>query len=316
MADPDFNLLVALDALLKEASVAGAARRLGLSESAMSRTLSRLRDTTGDSLLVRAGRTMVLTPYAESLREQAHQAVLDARTVLSAHRAEFNPATLERTFTIRANEGFIEVMGPRLILAMQEQAPKVRVRFTLKQRKESRPLREGDVDLEVGVIGDMGPEIRVQALYRDHFVAIMRAGHPLLVNEPTVIELPKSAETLPAISPESYCQYPQVEVSRYARFHSVIDTALAEVNRQRTVVSIVPSYPAAVAMILNSDMIAAVPWSYIANHPLAQSENRGITVKALPVSTPEITISQLWHPRLEHDPAHRWLRGIIKNIQE
>lgn len=156
MTDPDFNLLIALDALLTAGSVAGAARRLGLSPSAMSRTLSRLRAATGDPLLVRAGRHMVLTPYAETLRERARHATFEARAVLRPAQGALDPAALDRTFTLRANDGFVEAFGPALIAAAAEQAPRVRLRFAPKPEKSDRPLREGLVDLEIGVLGDMG----------------------------------------------------------------------------------------------------------------------------------------------------------------
>ncbi|WP_241165448.1 LysR family transcriptional regulator, partial [Serratia marcescens] len=179
MTDPDFNLLIALDALLTAGSVVGAARRLGLSASAMSRTLSRLRAATGDPLLVRAGRHMVLTPYAETLRERARHAAFEARAVLRPAQGALDPAVLDRTFTLRANDGFVEAFGPALIAAAAEQAPRVRLRFAPKPEKSDRPLREGLVDLEIGVLGDMGPEIRLQALFRDRFVGVMRTSHPL-----------------------------------------------------------------------------------------------------------------------------------------
>ena len=107
MTEPDLNLLMALDVLLADGSVAGAARRLGLSASAMSRTLTRLREVTGDPLLVRAGRQMVLTPHAEALRLRTTNAVHEARALLRPSMTEPDFATLQRTFTIRANDGFV-----------------------------------------------------------------------------------------------------------------------------------------------------------------------------------------------------------------
>src|ERR1019366_6664021 len=107
----DMNLLAALDALLAEASVTGAARRLGLSASAMSRTLARLRAATGDPLLVRAGRGLVPTPRAGELRDRVHQLAGDVRTVLSPDASHLDVASLERTFTIRAGEGFVELFS-------------------------------------------------------------------------------------------------------------------------------------------------------------------------------------------------------------
>lgn len=132
MSDPDFNLLVALDVLLSEASVAGAARRLNLSTSAMSRTLSRLRDVTGDPILVRAGRNMVLTPWAEATRDRARRAVHDARAVLQPSTETFSAQNLARLFTIRANDGFVVAFGPALIAAVADAAPDVCIRFAPK----------------------------------------------------------------------------------------------------------------------------------------------------------------------------------------
>ncbi|HBU93006.1 MAG TPA: LysR family transcriptional regulator, partial [Leclercia adecarboxylata] len=179
MSDPDFNLLVALDILLAEASVAGAARRLNLSTSAMSRTLSRLREVTGDPILVRAGRNMVLTPWAEASRDRARNAVHEARAVLQPSMETLKVENLARFFTLRANDGFVVAFGPALIAAVAEAAPDVCIRFAPKPEKTSRYLREGLVDLEIGVQSNMGPEIRVQRLFQDRFVGAVRKTHPL-----------------------------------------------------------------------------------------------------------------------------------------
>src|SRR6478609_1775713 len=114
MAHPDLNLLVTLDVLLAEGSVARAARRLRLSPSAMSRALARLRDTTGDPLLVRAGRGLVPTPRALALREQVGGLVRDAQAVLRPAEG-LDPAALSRTFTLRITDGFVENFGARLL---------------------------------------------------------------------------------------------------------------------------------------------------------------------------------------------------------
>src|SRR5213075_8128 len=128
MATPDFNLLATLDAVLAEGGVARAAQRLRLSPSAMSRALARLRMTTGDPLLVRAGRGLVPTPRALELRERVSQLVWDAEAVLRpAEKLEL--AQLHRTFTVRSSEGFAETFGPRLIARVTGEAPGVRLRF-------------------------------------------------------------------------------------------------------------------------------------------------------------------------------------------
>src|SRR5512140_3196589 len=136
MARPDLNLLVTLDVLLAEGSVARAAERLRLSPSAMSRALARLRATTGDPLLVRAGRGLVPTPRALELRERAGQLVRDAEAVLR-HTEMLDLKQLVRTFTLRTREGFVENFGPELIARAASEAPGVRLSFVQKPNKES-----------------------------------------------------------------------------------------------------------------------------------------------------------------------------------
>src|SRR5215218_9451897 len=160
MARPDLNLLVTLDVLLAEGSVARAARRLRLSPSAMSRALARLRAVTGDPLLVRAGRGLVPSPRALELRERVGQLVHDAEAVLRPADA-LQLGRLCRTFTLRTSEGFVENFGARLLARVSAEAPGVRLRFLPKLDKDSAPLRDGTVDLETGVVGKTtGPEVR------------------------------------------------------------------------------------------------------------------------------------------------------------
>jgi DNA-binding transcriptional LysR family regulator len=176
---PDLNLLVTLDVLLSEGSVARAARRLRLSPSAMSRSLARLRATTGDPLLVRAGRGLVPTPRALELRERVGQLVEDGRSVLRP-AARLDLERLDRVFTLRTSEGFTENFGPELVSRVAAEAPGVRLRLIRKPDKDSTALREGAVDLETGVVeANTGPELRARLLFVDRYVGVVRAQHPL-----------------------------------------------------------------------------------------------------------------------------------------
>ncbi|MBB1200846.1 LysR family transcriptional regulator [Enterobacteriaceae bacterium 89] len=296
MSDPDFNLLIALDVLLSEASVAAAARRLNLSTSAMSRTLSRLREVTGDPLLVRAGRKMVLTPWAEASRDRARHAVQEARAVLQPSTETLNPATLERLFTLRANDGFVVAFGPALIAAVADVAPNVCLRFAPKPEKNSRYLREGLVDLEIGVQSNMGPEIRLQRLFQDRFVGVVRKDHPLA----------KSA----SVSAEEYVAWGHIAASPEGAVRGFVDDALAELGLARKVVSVVPGFPTALTVALSSDLIALVPALYLINQQISDK----LAVFELPFKTRTITVSQMWHPRMENDPGHRWLRQKILEV--
>lgn len=296
MSDPDFNLLVALDILLAEASVAGAARRLNLSTSAMSRTLSRLREVTGDPILVRAGRNMVLTPWAEASRDRARNAVHEARAVLQPSLETLKVENLARLFTIRANDGFVVAFGPALIAAVAEAAPDVCIRFAPKPEKTSRYLREGLVDLEIGVQSNMGPEIRLQRLFQDRFVGAVRKAHPLA--------------SLPEIGINEYVAWGHVVAAPDGSLHGFVDDALAESGMKRKVVSVVPGFPTALSVALASDLIAMVPALYLINQQMTEQ----LHVFELPFKTRTITVSQMWHPRMGRDPGHRWLREKIKAV--
>ncbi|RWE65027.1 LysR family transcriptional regulator [Mesorhizobium sp.] len=293
MSHPDLNLLVTLDVLLTEGSVARAARRLRLSPSAMSRALARLRETTGDPLLVRAGRGLVPTPRALELRERVGQLVQDAEAVLRPVET-LELKRLVRTFTLRNQDGFVENFGPDLIARVGQQAPGVRLRFVLKPDKDNTPLCDGSVDLETGVVGKAtGPEVRAQALFRDRFVGVVRMGHPLCKL---------------TITPARYAAGRHILSSRRGLDRGPIDDAFEPLGLKRDIVTVVGGFSEALALARASDLIASVPERYTGNL------RDGMYCFPLPVPLPEITVSLLWHPRLDADQAHRWLRGCVRDV--
>jgi DNA-binding transcriptional LysR family regulator len=292
MARPDLNLLFALDVLLAEGSVARAARRLRLSPSAMSRALARLREATGDPLLVRAGRGLVPSPRALELRERVGQIVRDAEAALRPAMG-LDLGQLDRTFTLRTSEGFVENFGARLLARVSKEAPGVRLRFLPKLDKDSAPLRDGTVDLETGVVDKTtGPEVRAQALFRDRFIGVVRAGHPLSRGE---------------ITPVRYAAARHVRVSRQGVAKGAIDEALVPFGLEREIATIVGGFSAALALARASDLVASVPERHTGDL------RAGMHSFALPLPVPQITVSLLWHPRLDGDPAHRWLRGCVRD---
>jgi DNA-binding transcriptional LysR family regulator len=293
MGSPDLNLLVALDVLLAEGSVAAAARRLQLSPSAMSRTLARLREATGDPLLVRAGRGLVPTPHAIELREHVGGLVQEAQAVLRPDEA-LDLGKLSRTFSLRTSDGFVENFGAALVTRTLDQAPCVRLRFLQKPDRDSAPLRDGTVDLETGVIGELSsPELRVQALFRDRFIGVVREGHELATGK---------------VSATHYAAARHVAVSRRGAEHGPVDEALKAAGLERTIVSAVGGFAAALALARGSDLVATVPDRHTGKL------RAGMHSFSLPVSPPEITVSLLWHPRLDADPAHRWLRACVREV--
>ncbi|BBP83911.1 LysR family transcriptional regulator [Pseudomonas sp. Pc102] len=293
MTHPDFNLLITLDVLLAEGSVARAAKRLHLSPSAMSRALARLRETLGDPLLVRAGRGLVPTPRALELREQVSQLVLGVESVLRPVE-HLDLQRLARTFTLRVGDGFVENFGPALIGRIGEEAPGVRLRFVTKTDKDSAPLRDGSVDLDTGVVGaDAGPEIRTRALFQDRFVGVVREGHPL---------------TRGAITAERYAGGRHVLVSRRGKDRGPVDEALKAAGLARDIVTLVGGFSAALALARASDLIATVPERH------SGSLRAGLFSFPLPLDVAPIQVSMLWHPRMDADPAHRWLRACVREV--
>jgi DNA-binding transcriptional LysR family regulator len=291
MPGPDLNLLVTLDVLLTEGSVARAAQRLRLSPSAMSRALARLRETTGDPLLVRAGRVLVPTPRALELRERVARLVQDAEAVLRPTEV-LDLKKLARTFTLRTSEGFVESFGPDLIARVGKEAPGVRLRFVHKANKDSTPLREGAVDLETGIVGTTAsPELRAQALFRDRFIGVVRTGHALSEGE---------------ITPSRYAAGRHIFVSRRGLDRGPIDEALKPLERE--IATIVGGFATALSLARATDLIASVPERHTA------SLRVGMHSFPLPVALPEFAISMLWHPRLDADPAHRWLRSCLREV--
>jgi DNA-binding transcriptional LysR family regulator len=292
MSRPDLNLLVTLDVLLAEGSVARAARRLRLSPSAMSRALARLRETTGDPLLVRAGRTLVPTPRAIELGARVGQLVQEAEAILRPVEA-LDLSRLVRSFTVRTRDGFVENFGPDLIARVSREAPGVELRFLPKLDKDSTPLRDGSVDLETGVVGDStGPEIRAQALFTDRFIGVVRIGHHLSEGEVTLAR---------------YAAEGHIVVSRRGLARGPIDEALKAAGLERRIVTSVGGFSDALALARATDLIATVPESITARM------RGGMRAFPLPIPAASFTVSLLWHPRMDADPAHRWLRGCVRD---
>jgi DNA-binding transcriptional LysR family regulator len=290
MRDIDLNLLTALDVLLRERSVTLAAGKLGLSTSAMSRTLSRLRESLGDPVLVPAGRAMVLTPHAEAIAEQVHALSTGAHAVLRPP-PPVDPRKMEREFTLRANEAFTQLYAAKLSAAVSAAAPGVRLRFVPKPDKDIGPLRDGTIDLEIGVISEEPGELRAQTLYHDSYVGVARTGHPLF-DRP--------------VTPERLCDWGHVMFARRRGTPSPADEALAKLGLSRRVTVIVPGFPAVIAVVSASDLLGLVPRS--ASLALPGYE---IALFELPIVIPELVISQIWHPRMDADAGHRWLRSMV-----
>lgn len=293
MSRPDLNLLTMLDVLLTEGSVAGAARRLQLSPSAMSRTLARLRAATGDPLLVRAGRVLVPTPRAQELRARVGPLVQEGESLLRPGTAP-DLRQLQRQFTVRTRDGFVETFGPALLARIAAEAPGVRLRFIGKHDKDSALLRSGAVDLDTGVVdGTTGPEVRTQAMFSDRFVGVVAPGHALAMRPAT---------------PENYAACRHVQVARRAAAGGPVDETLRTLGLRREIAATVDSFSAALALVRATDLVATVPERHTAGL------RTGLHSFVLPLALAPMTIALLWHPQAHADPAQRWLRACVREV--
>jgi DNA-binding transcriptional LysR family regulator len=284
----DLNLLTALDALLEEGSVAGAAARLHVTAPAMSRSLGRIRKATGDQILVRTGRHMTPTTRALAMRTQVHALVQQAHYLLSA-QTELDLATLDRVFTVRWHDALTTTCGSALIAAVYRQAPGVQLRLTAEPGDDTPELRRGEVDLASSAGPPSLPDIRHRLVGRDRLVLTVRPGHPLTKQPVTV---------------ERYAAAGHLTVSRRGRLRDRIDDALAALGHERRVIASAPSTATALQLACDADLVVTLPEAATrsSRHQL------GLTTLPLPLELPEVPLHLLWHQRHDDDPAHTWLR--------
>ncbi|MER6081499.1 LysR family transcriptional regulator [Streptomyces sp. NPDC001833] len=290
----DLNLLVALDALLEENSVAAAAERLHLTPPAMSRTLARIRKATGDDILVRTGRTMTPTPHALALREETRDLVARATAVLTPVTA-LDLATLERGFTLRCHDALVSALAPLLTVAVAGAAPNVSVRFLAEPSVDVADLARGQTDLEVGAAAPRRPEIAATRVGADRMVAVMRADHPLVAG---------------ALTPERFAEAEHVTVSRRGRLTGPVDDALAGLGLRRRVRVALPTTAAALELVAGTTMVTTVAEQVC--RPAWTS--LGLRARPLPLDLPPVPVIVAWHHRYDTDPAHTWLRTELLNV--
>lgn len=296
MKSLDLNLLLTLDVLIQEGSVVGAARRLNLSTPAMSRSLARIRDAVGDPVLVRSGRGLAPTPRALELREQVRSVVEQAQAVFTAFSQDINLATLTRVFTLRANDVFVGGYGGRLREHLRRHAPRTVLRFVSEGEDDADAL-SGDADLYIGSSQKFGADIKVQSLFTTSFCGLARNEHPIFNGD---------------ITPQRFAACDHVSVSRRGRSQGPIDLALAEMGLARQVSLITPTFHAAIFALADSDLLLpSMP-----EHLIPGVKRLGLALRAFPVPVPlaPVTVVQAWPPRLDSDPAHRWLRQTIKQV--
>jgi DNA-binding transcriptional LysR family regulator len=288
----DFNLLIGLDALLEQRSVQDAAAQLHLSPPAVSRTLGRLRATTGDALLVRNGREMVPTAHALALRDEVHELVQRAAAILEPAR-ELDLVRLERTFTVRANDVLLAAFAPGLLEVVARDAPGVELRLLGENPDDDKNLSRGEVDLDVGSLPDRSASIASHVIGTDEMALVVRSGHPLTAAGPTI---------------EQFAGAVHIVVSRRGRLRGPVDAVLEAHGLRRRVAAALPSFGAALAIVEASDIVCVLP------RRLGVPDGRALSPLPLPFPLRSVPAVVSWHHRHDSDAAHQWLRSVVTEV--
>lgn len=288
----DLNLLLAFEALMTERSVSRAAARLGIGQPAASNALARLRSLLEDDLFVRDGRTMVPTPRAIELAEPIGRALAAAREALEP--PSFDPSRAKRTFTLRAGDYALATILPALVDEVRRTAAGVdlRIRFVEKDRVFEL-LDDGRIDIALGVFADAGKRFDLRTVFEEHFLCLMRRGHPLLEAGLTI---------------ESYAAASHVLVTERGDEHGAVDDALAGFGLKRRIALTVPNVLVIGRVLLTSDLVATT------GARLAQTfaANAGLVVAQPPVAMPPWQMHLISSRRRQRDAGLAWLLRTVE----
>ncbi len=293
----DLNLLPVLHAVLETGSVKAAAPRVGLSPSAVSHALGRLRELLGDALLVRAGRSMQLTPRAQHLRPRVQQ-LIDGFEGMLLQQEQFEPARLRRAFTI-AGSDLVEFV---LMVPLGQRLARIATAVDLYgepiEPDVTAQLRAGRCDLLIGVFGAQPEDILTHELLHDRFCCLLRADHPLARGRLTL---------------RRYAELEHILVAPRGVPRGIVDHLLEAQGLKRRIARTVSSFMVAPHLVAGSDHVLTV--SVLIAERLGAA--LGLVMRKPPLSLPGYTIRMAWHRRFEGDAAHAWLRQqVIDQVAE
>jgi DNA-binding transcriptional LysR family regulator len=293
----DLNLLTAFEALRLEGSVSAAARRIGITQSGMSRALGRLRDHFRDPLFVRSGTRLALTARGEGIAAPVSRALEILAAGLAAE-TPFEPASSARTFTVATADYCEAVLLPPLLRRLEREAPRVQINSVPTLPTDATALARGDIDMVIALRVESRADLRTQRLMHETFASLVRVGHPAV--ERGVLSL------------AAFAALKHVVVAPHGRPGSPIDTALEERRLQRTTAVRLQSFLAAPALIEGTDLVVTLPRQVA--YRLA--ERYRLQVVPTPIELVGFDLSVSWHERGQADAGHRWLRRLWSEIAE
>ncbi|SFU43524.1 LysR family transcriptional regulator [Pseudoduganella namucuonensis] len=288
----DLNLLFVFEALWRDRSVTGAAENLGLTQAAVSSALKRMRLERGDKMFTLVGRRMEPTPYATAIAQQLLDALAMIRNT-SAEEAKFDPATSRRLFTVRTRDIGEVVDLPPLMRKLETEAPHIKLRTVFKPIDETLSgLASGRIDFAMGFLPALETGIHRRQLFKQHYVCVMRKGHPLEDRELTVERLREQQHLL-------------VEYSGSG--HQVLEKALIDAGARHQIKVRLPQYLSAPHFIIGSDLLWFAPAILVKT----LTPHFDLVTKPVPLELPEFDIGLYWHDRYHRDPGNKWLRDFI-----
>lgn len=293
----DLNLLLMLHVLLEERSVTRTAERMGMAQSAVSRALAKLRDQLGDDLLIRAPGGMAPTPRAAAMKAPLAQ-LLDDLGALLHIGTHFNPASMQRIFRIATADHPLMLLMPALIEQINTLAPHVQFEVDTLDASFDNALVSGELDLIICPKRDSSAGIIWSPLLTDRFVTIARKNHPRLATSLTLEAFLTERHILATPGPSTT--------------QAIVDRKLEVMGHTRHVAVRVPTFLAALRLVLATDLIATLPEGLV-----RQSVDDGdLRVFEPPVSLGQITLFSAWHERMRRDPAHAWFRECLQHVAQ
>ena len=293
LSSVDLNLLVVLRALLSERHVTRAAARVGLSQSATSHALQRLRELYADPLLVRSGRALTLTPRAARLLPALERGLSDLEGAL-APEPGFDPRTARRAFTIGMADYMQALIAGPLLRALAADAPGIDLNFVVFPNLRER-LETGEIDVVLGVSGVEVGTLNHAPLFEEGFVTMVRRDHPRIKRAPSL---------------DKYLAERHLVISPGGTPGSVVDTALALHGHERRIALRVTNFLIAPVVVCQTHLLSTLPMR------LAQqlAKTYPLRLVAPPIELPRFEHRISWHPRLEQDAAQRWLRSFVTSV--
>jgi DNA-binding transcriptional LysR family regulator len=290
----DLNLLVVFDALFDERSVTRAAERLAVTQPTVSGLLRRLRRTFSDQLFLRTSHGILPTPRAEALAGAVKKLLADAQSLVSA--VTFDPATAETTIKICGSDYLQYAVISPLVSAIRHVAPKIRV--IVAPRPDAHALADvfarGEMDLSISAREVVLPDLTSRLLYRDRYICVARKNHPLKARR---------------ISVKQLCAFDHLLVDPTGTsFSGVVDAILSKSGHRRRVATTVPTFHLLFDILETDDFIAFVPEGFL------RTRSSILRVFETNLALPAIEVLASWHPRLNRDAQHKWLRELLVKI--